>query len=63
MVTCPDFQVYQLMMCDNEVKLGAVHRSPAIYLTAEENSARRPSVEDCDQSLPQMGSIASKLRR
>ena len=34
---------------DNDMILGAVHRSPGIYLTAEENprntSARRPSDE------------------
>ena len=30
---------------DNEMILGAVHRSPGICLTAEENPARRPSDE------------------
>ena len=39
---------------DNEVKPGAVHRSPGICLTAEENpwkaSARRPSDEGCATS-------------
>ena len=44
---------------DNEMILGAVHRS-GNYLTAEENS-RRPQLGNrlmnglCDQSLPQMG--------
>ena len=50
---------------DNEMILGAVHRSPGIYLTAEENP-RKPLLEDrlmkglCDQSSPQMGSLSSK---
>ena len=40
----------------------AVHRSPDIYLTAEE-SPRKPQLGDrlmkglCDQSSPQMGSL------
>ena len=42
---------------DNEMILGAVHRSPGICLTAEENS-RKPQLED--QSSPQMGSLSSK---
>ena len=50
---------------DNEMILWAVHRSPGICLTAEENP-RKPQLEDhlmkgvCDQSSPQMGSISSK---
>ena len=46
---------------DNEMTLGAVHRSPGICLTAEENP-RKPQLGDrlmkglCDQSPPQMGS-------
>ena len=46
---------------DNEMILGTVHRSPSIYLTAEENPGK-PQLGDrlmkdlCDQSLPQMGS-------
>ena len=50
---------------DNEMIQGAVHRSPGICLTAEENS-RKPQVGDrlmkglCDQLLPQMGSLSSK---
>ena len=49
---------------DNEMILGAVHRS-GIFLTAEENP-RNPQLGDrlikglCDQSSPQMGSISSK---
>ena len=41
---------------DNEVIPGAVHRSPGICLTAEENP-RKPQLGDClcDQSSPQMG--------
>ena len=45
--------------------LGAVHRSPSICLTAEENP-KKPQLGDrlmkelCDQSLPQMGSLSSK---
>ena len=45
---------------DNEIILGAVHRSPDICLTAEEN-LRKPQLGDrlmkglCDQSSPQMG--------
>ena len=30
---------------DNEIKLGAVHRSPGIYLTVEENSKKLQSGE------------------
>ena len=50
---------------DNEIVLGAVHRSPGICLTAERNP-RKPQLGDrlikglCDQSSPQMGSISSK---
>ena len=46
---------------DNVVR-GAVHRSPGISLTAEENP-RNPQLGDClmkrlcDQSSPKMGSI------
>ena len=49
---------------DNEMILGAVHRSPGIFLTAEENP-RKPQLGDrlmkglCDQSSPQMGSLSS----
>ena len=45
--------------------LGAVHRSPGICLTAEENP-RKPQLVDrlmkelCDQSSPQMGSISPR---
>ena len=41
---------------DNELILGAVHRSPGIFLTAEENP-RKPQLGDslmkglCDQSI------------
>ena len=44
---------------DNEIILGAVHRSPGICLTAEKNP-RKPQLGDrlmkelCDQSMPQM---------
>ena len=49
---------------DNEMILGAVHRSSGIYLTAEENP-RKPQLDRlmkglCDQSSPQMGSLSSK---
>ena len=50
---------------DNEMILGAVHRSPGICLKAEENS-RKPQLGDhlmkglCDQSSPQMGTLSSK---
>ena len=50
---------------DNEMILEAVHRSPGICLTAEENP-RKPQLGDrlmkglCNQSLPQMGSLSSK---
>ena len=50
---------------DNEMILGAVHRSPSICLTAEENP-RKPQLKDrlmkalCVQSSPQMGSLSSK---
>ena len=46
---------------DNEMILGAVHRSPGIWLTAEENP-RKPQLGDSlmnglrDQSSSQMGS-------
>ena len=45
---------------DNEMILRAVHRSPGICLTAEENP-RKPQLEDgpmmglCDQSSPKWG--------
>ena len=48
---------------DSEMILGAVHRSPGICLTAEEN-LRKPQLGDhlmkglCNQSLPQMGSLS-----
>ena len=47
-------------MGDNEMTLGAVYRSPGIFLTAEENP-RKPQLGDrlmkglCDQPSPQMG--------
>ena len=50
---------------DNEMILGAVHRSPGFCLTAEENP-RKPQLGDrlmkgpCDQSSPQMRSLSSK---
>ena len=50
---------------DNEMILGAVHRSPGMCLTAEENP-RKPQLRDrlmkgmYDQRLPQMGSLSSK---
>ena len=50
---------------DNEMFVVAMHRSPAIFLTAEENP-RKPKLGDrlmkglCDQSSLQMGSIFSK---
>jgi hypothetical protein len=50
---------------DNEIILGAVHRSSDIFLTAEENP-RKPQLGDrlmkglCDHSSPQMGSLSSK---
>ena len=50
---------------DNEMILGAVHRSTGICLTAEENP-NKPQLGDslvkglCDQSSPQMGSLSSK---
>ena len=53
---------------DNEMILGAVHRSPSICLTAEENS-RKLQLGDrlmkglCDQSSPQRGSLASNWHR
>ena len=49
---------------DNEMILGAVHRSPVIRLTFEENP-RKPQLGDhlmkgqCDQSSPQMGFLPS----
>ena len=49
---------------DNESIPGAVHRSPGICLTAEENP-KKSQLGDllmkgrCDQSLPQMGSLSS----
>ena len=50
---------------DNEIILGAVHRSPGICLAAEE-TPRKPQLGDrlmkglCDQSSPQMGSLFYK---
>ena len=50
---------------DNEMILEAVHRSPGILLTAEENP-RRPQLGVrlmkglCDQPSPQMGSLFFK---
>ena len=50
---------------DNEMIREAAHRSPGIYLTAEENP-RKPQLGNrqkkglCDQSSPQMGSLSSK---
>jgi hypothetical protein len=50
---------------DNEMFPGAVHRSPGICLTADENPGK-PQLGDsltkglCDQSSPQMGSLTSK---
>ena len=42
---------------DNEMILGAVHRSLGICLTAEENSRKHQLMKGlCDQSSPQMGS-------
>jgi hypothetical protein len=47
---------------DIKMILGAVHRSPGICFTAEENP-RKPQLGNrlmkglCDQSLPQMGSL------
>jgi hypothetical protein len=47
---------------DNEMILGAVHRSPGICLTAEENT-RKPQLADClmkglyDQLSPQMETL------
>ena len=50
---------------DNEMILGAVHRSPGICLRAEE-IPRKPQLGEClmkglcDLSSPQMGSLSSK---
>ena len=50
---------------DNEMLPEAVHRSPGICLTDEENLGK-PQLEDClmkglcDQSSPQMASLTSK---
>ena len=50
---------------DNEMIPRTVHRSPGIYLTAEENLGK-PQLGDrlmkglCDQSSPQMRSLSSK---
>jgi hypothetical protein len=50
---------------DNEMILEAVHRSPGICLTAEENP-RKPQLGNYlmtglyDQSSPQLGSLSSK---
>ena len=44
---------------DNEMILGAGHRSPGMYLTAEENP-RKPQLKGLfDQSSPQMGPFPS----
>ena len=48
---------------DNEMILGAVHRSPVICLRAEENPKKlqlgdRLMKGLCDQSSPQMGSLS-----
>ena len=51
---------------DNEMILGAVHRSPGICLTAEENP-RKPQLGDrlmkrlCDESSPQTLSKICKI--
>ena len=53
---------------DNEMILGAVHRSPEICLTAEENP-RKAQLGDslmkglCDQSSPQMGLLQMRSVR
>ena len=53
---------------DNEMIPGAVHGSPGSCLPAEE-TPRKPQVGDrlmkelCDQSLPQLGSLFSKVGR
>ena len=52
---------------DNELIPRAVHKSPGIYLTAEEYS-RKPQLGDsrwslCNQTSPQMGSLPSKCDR
>ena len=53
---------------DNDMILGAVHRSPGICLTAKEN-LRKPQLGDglmkglCDYLSPQMGSLSSKWGR
>jgi hypothetical protein len=50
-------------MDGNEMIPGVMHRSPGIYLTAEENP-EKPQLLDrvmkglCDQSLPQLGSLS-----
>ena len=44
---------------DNEIILGALHRSPDICLTAGQNP-RKPQLGLCDQSSFQMGSLSSK---
>ena len=50
---------------DNEMILGAVHRSLGIFLIVEENS-RKPQLGDrlmkrlCDQSSSKVGSLTSK---
>jgi hypothetical protein len=52
---------------DDEMILGAVHKSPGICLTAVENH-RKPQLGDslmkglCDQSLPQIGSLFSQKK-
>ena len=53
---------------DNAMILGAVHRSPGICLTAEENP-RKPQLEDrlmkglCDQSSNEVGRITQHVRK
>ena len=54
-----------LMISDNEMILGAVHRSPGICLNAEKNPGKpqlgyRLMKGLSDQSLPQMGFLSSK---
>jgi hypothetical protein len=50
---------------NSEIIPGAVHRSPGIFFTAEENP-RKPQLGDrlmkglCDQLLPQMESLSFK---
>ena len=53
---------------DNEMILGAVHRPPGICIAVDESLGEpqlgnRVMKGPCDQSLPQMGSLSSKLGR